>query len=116
MRSIEFMGVRLAADLQLLADLRAKERIWALKAPNWSNPTKGQHFLATPRGVLSAQRFLLGWVIKRNDKLLNWLRHKGPVVFGNLASAKVAALVHMHGLEKECFMDGTYWALSDCTT
>jgi hypothetical protein len=49
-------GFSSADDDNLLQEIHSLERIWSINLPGWSNPKVGQHFLRTPRGVLTVQR------------------------------------------------------------
>ncbi len=105
----DVLGLDLAADDNLLADIRAAERTWSLRPPQWTTLSVGQHILATPCGVLKVVRFYKGWSAHRDGEQLSWFRKEVPVVFARLQDAKTAALLHTHDYRDQRFVDGTHW-------
>jgi hypothetical protein len=106
----DFCGFRSAADALLLEQLQAQPQTWIIRQPTWTRISPGQHELMTPGGKLTVQRFLAGWIVRRDNAVLVWcLLGKRPVVFCALADAKLAGLVHAHDFGCSGFFDGTKW-------
>ena len=105
----DFYGFRSAADDLLLEQLQAWPSYWSVSKPTWTRRSIGRHEFMTPGGNLVVQRFLAGWILRREVETLVWFLSKHPVVFCGLADAKLAGLLHAHDINDRRFVDGTKW-------